>query len=85
MRVRDVDELRDVILTYPGTPATTFDMTGVTAAEPEAGVALKKALDAIAGGEGSSLSIRLCQGELADVLRAAGFGPGTRYHLSVRN
>lgn len=84
LRVQDVNKLRDVILTYPGSPATSFDMTGVRTVDPEAASALKEALDAIAAETVSILSIRVCAGAVADALVAAGFGAGGRYRMSVR-
>jgi hypothetical protein len=84
LRVRDVNKLRDVIETYPGSPATSFDMTGVTDVDDGAAQALKAALDGIGGGTGPGFSIRVCAGKLADALRSAGFGGAGRYHLSVR-
>lgn len=84
LREKDVLKLRDVIVTYPGTPAKSFDMTGVTAVDAGAAAALMKALDGIAAETVSAFSIRVCAGEVADALRAAGFGPGSRYRLSVR-
>ncbi|SRR6266545_5645867 len=84
LRVRDVNKLSDVILTYPGSPATSFDMTGVAGVDPDAATALKAALDAIAGETGSTFSIRVCAGVVADALKAAGFAAGGRYHLTVR-
>ncbi len=84
LRMRDVNKLRDVILTYPGSPATSFDMTGVTGVDPGAALALKAALDALAGETGSTFSIRVCAGVVADALKDAGFGTVGRYHLTVR-
>jgi hypothetical protein len=86
LRVRDVGKLREVILTYPGTPATSLDMVEVTSIDPEAATALKSALDAMAGdaGSGPVLSLRVCAGPVADALKAAGFGEKGRYNLSVR-
>jgi hypothetical protein len=84
LHLRDVAKLRDVILTYPGSPATSFDMTGVSGVDPGAASALKGALDAIGGEMGSDFSIRACAGTVADALKAAGFGAGGRCYLSVR-
>jgi hypothetical protein len=86
LRMRDVGKLRDVILTYPGTPASSLDMTAVTAVDPDAANALKAALDALGGNSesGPVLSLRLCAGPVAEALKAAGFGEKGRYNLSVR-
>jgi hypothetical protein len=86
LRLRDVGKLRDVILTYPGTPATSLDMVEVTSVDPEAASALKAALDAVVGpaGSGPGLSIRVCAGDVADALKAAGFAGKGFYSLSVR-
>lgn len=85
LRMRDVGKLRDVILTYPGTPATSLDMLEVTAVDPDAASALKAALDAVAGeAPGLTLSIRVCAGPVAEALKAVGFGERGRYILNVR-
>src|SRR5712691_10452098 len=84
LRLKDVEKLRDVILTYPGSPATSFDMTGVTDVDPGAAAVLRAALDTIASEASSAFSIRVCAGPVADALKAAGFGDKGRYHLSVR-
>jgi hypothetical protein len=86
LRVRDVGKLRDVILTYPGTPATSLDMLEVTAVDPDAASALKAALDAMAGdaAAGPKLSIRVCAGPVAEALKAVGFSERGLYILNVR-
>jgi predicted LPLAT superfamily acyltransferase len=86
LRMRDVGKLRDVILTYPGTPATSLDMLEVTAVDTDAALALKAALDAMAGdpASGLMLSIRVCAGPVADAMKAVGFSERGPYALSVR-
>ncbi len=84
LRVRDVNKLSDVILTYPGSPATSFDMTGVAGVDPDAATALKAALDASPERPDRRSTIRVCAGVVADALKAAGFTAGGRYHLTVR-
>jgi hypothetical protein len=84
LRVRDLNKLRDVIETYPGSPATSFDMTGVKDVDDGAAQALRTALDAIGSDTALGFSIRVCTGKVADALKSAGFGAASRYHLSVR-
>jgi hypothetical protein len=86
LRMRDVGKLREVILTYPGTPATSLDMVEVTAVDADAASALKAALDALAGeaASGLMLSIRVCAGPVADAMKAVGFNQKGPYALSVR-
>ncbi|MGH2555615.1 MAG: hypothetical protein ACRDHO_07865 [Actinomycetota bacterium] len=86
LRLRDVGKLRDVILTYPGTPATSLDMLEVTAVDADAASALKAALDAMAGdaASGLMLTIRVCAGPVAEAMKAVGFSQKGPYALNVR-